>query len=189
MKIKQLKTLIILSLFFPFISGSQENEYIITNNNDTTYGKVIRGTNYLDPSKVIFKIKNEEGKKIVIKPSEVKAIRSIKGVDGDCYIKTIYDKWFIKRIINGRIKVYQLIDGAIFFISKDDSEVVSTDIGWFFSGEKAHSQVVPLIEDNPEILKEFDSLKGTEKNIMYIIEKYNYAEKQAVINKELSQNE
>lgn len=177
MNIKQLKTIIILTFFVPFISVSQEKEYMVTNNNDTIYGKVIRGTNYLNTSKVIFKIKDDNGKKTIIKPSEVKTIRSIKGVDDNCYITTIYDEWFIKRVINGRIKVYQLIDGVIFFVSKDDSEIVSTDIGWFFSGKKAHSQVRSLIEDNPEILKEFDSLKGTEKNIMYIIEKYNNAEK------------
>jgi hypothetical protein len=177
MNIKQLKLFIILSFFVPFASISQEKEYIVTNNNDTIYGKVIRGTNYLNTSKVVFKIKDENGKKTIIKPSEVKTIRSIKGVDGNCYITTIYDEWFIKRVINGRIKVYQLIDGVIFFVSKDDSEIISTDIGWFFSDKKAHSQVRLLIEDNPEILKEFDSLKGTEKNIMYIIEKYNNAEK------------
>ena len=177
MNIKQLKTIIILTFFVPFISVSQEKEYLVTNNNDTIYGKVIRGTNYLNTSKVIFKIKDDTGKKTIIKPSEVKTIRSIKGVDGNCYITTIYDEWFIKRVINGRIKVYQLIDGVIFFVSKDDSDIVSTDIGWFFSGKKAHSQVRSLIEDNPEILKEFDTLKGTEKNTMYIIEKYNNAEK------------
>jgi hypothetical protein len=177
MNMKQLKTLIILALFVSFTSVSQDKEYVITNDNDTIYGKVIRGTNYLNSSKVIFKIKKEDGKKALIKPSEVKAIRSIKGVDGDCYITTIYDKWFIKRIIDGKIKVYQLIDGVLYFVSKDDSEIVPTDIGWFFSSEKAHFQVRALIEDNPEILEEFDSLDGTEKNIMYIIEKYNNAEK------------
>jgi len=172
-----LKTLIILTLLIPFISISQEKEYIITNNNDTIYGKVIRRTNFINPSKVNFKIKNKNGKKILINPSEIKTIRSIKGLDGDCYITTIYDEWYIKRIIDGRIKVFQLIDGTIFYVSKDDSEIVSTDIGSVFSGKKAHSQVRPLIEDKPEILKEFDSLKGTQKNIMYIIEKYNNAEK------------
>ncbi len=177
MHIKQLKTLIFFILCLPLLGVSQEKEYIVTNKNDTIYGKVIRGTNYLNPSKVVFKIKNKGGKKTLIKPSEVKTIRSIEGVDGDCYITTIYDKWFIKEIINARINVYQLIDGAIFFVSKDNSEIVSTYIGSFFSSEKAHSQIRPLIEDNPLILKEFDALKGTEQNIMEIIRTYNNSEK------------
>lgn len=177
-----LKAYLILGLCIPFVSISQEKEYIITNNNDTIYGKVIRGNNFLNPSKVIFKIKNKEGKKTVIKPNEVKAIRSIKGIDGNCHITTIYDKWFIKRIIDGRIKVYQLIDGVLIFVSKDDSKIVSTDIGWFFAGKKAHAEVRSLIVDNPEILKEFDTLRGNQDNCMYIIEKYNNAEKQSINN-------
>jgi len=178
----QLGILLVLILFAPFISISQEKEYIVTNNNDTIFGKVIRGTNYLNPTKVTFKIKNKKGKKTLINPSEVKTIRSMRGIDGDCYISTIYDKWFIKKIINGRITVYQLIGGVVFYVSKDDSKIVSTDIGWFFSGKKAHAQVRLLIEDNSEILKEFDSLKGSERNIMYIIKKYNNAEKQTIAN-------
>lgn len=178
----QLGILLVLILFAPFISISQEKEYIVTNNNDTIFGKVIRGTNYLNPTKVTFKIKNKKGKKTLINPSEVKTIRSMRGIDGDCYISTIYDKWFIKKIINGRITVYQLIGGVVFYVSKDDSKIVSTDIGWFFSGKKAHAQVRLLIEDNSEILKEFDSLKGSERNIMYIIKKKNNAEKQTIAN-------
>ena len=133
----QLGILLVLILFAPFISISQEKEYIVTNNNDTIFGKVIRGTNYLNPTKVTFKIKNKKGKKTLINPSEVKTIRSMRGIDGDCYISTIYDKWFIKKIINGRITVYQLIGGVVFYVSKDDSKIVSTDIGWFFFWQKS----------------------------------------------------
>ncbi|WP_053990423.1 hypothetical protein [Mangrovimonas sp. TPBH4] len=157
----------------PVVSISQEEEYIVTKYDDTIYGKVIRGTNYLDTSEVVFKFKNKAGDKIRIDASEIKTIRSIKGVDGDCYITTIYDALFIKKIIDGRIKVYQLVDGAIFYASKDDSEITSTDIGEFFSRKKAHSQVRPMIQDNVELLKEFDTLPGNQKNIFYIINKYN----------------
>ncbi|MDG1730492.1 MAG: hypothetical protein P8K68_13150 [Algibacter sp.] len=168
-----MKTLLIFTLFLPFFFFSQEKEYIVTNNNDTIYGKVIRRTNYLNTRKVIFKIKDENGKKTRIDPSEVKTIRSIKGLDGNCYITTIYGKWFLKKIIDGRIKVYQLIDGVIIFVSKDNSEIVSTDVGWFFSGKKAHEQIRPLLEDDEEVLKQFDSISGNYKNIMSVIKKYN----------------
>ena len=176
MNIKKLKFLLLLTLCLPVTSNSQEKEYIVTTTNDTIYGKVIRGTNLLNTSKVLFKIKDKNGKKTLIKPNEVKTIRSIKGIDGNCFITTIYDKWFIKKIISGRINVYLLVDGVTYFVSKDDSKITSTDIGWFFSSKKAHAQVRPLIEDNPEILKEFDTLKGSEKNMLYIIKKYNTAQ-------------
>lgn len=113
----------------------------------------------------------------MINPKEVKTIRSLKGIDGDCYIRTIYDDRYIKRIIEGRINVYQLVDGSIIYISKDDSIIRSTDIGDFFSKKKAHAQVRPYMKDNPEVLKEFDTLKGTYDNMMNIIEKYNKLEK------------
>ncbi len=143
------------------------------NNNDTIYGKVVRGTNYSNPSKVVFKIKDSKGKKSLINPKEVKLIKSNKGVDGECIIRTIYDDWFIKKIIDGRIKVYQLIDGVLFYTSKDGGEIKSTDFGGFNSRKNTHLQISLLIDDNPDILKEFDLLEGSQKNILYIIEKYN----------------
>lgn len=173
---RQLKTIIVFILFFPFLSISQEKEYVVLNNNDTIYGEVIRAINYLDTSKIIFILKGKKGKKR-IKPSEVSTIRSIKGVDGDCYITTINDKLFAKKIVDGRIKVYQLIEGVIFYVSKDNSDIIATDIGWPFSQKKAHSQIRPLIKDNPEILKELDSLNGSARNMIHIIEKYNAYEK------------
>jgi len=175
-----MRTLNIFILLFFLITTkniAQEREYIVTNDNDTIYGKVIRGTNYLNPSIVKFKIKDEEGNKSLINPAEVKIIRSIKGVDGDCLIVTIYDIWYLKEIIDGKIKVYQLIDGILFFTSKNESDIESVDFGGFYSRKKGHSQIRPLIEDNPIILKEFDSLKGSQKNILYIIKKYNESEK------------
>lgn len=162
-----------LILFLSTNTSAQEKEYIVRNNNDTIYGKVKRGTNHLNPSKIIFKIKDEQGKKRLIKPNEVKIIRSLNGVDGDCVIKTIHDKFFIKKIIDGRIEVFQWIDNPIFYTSKDGGELKLADFGGFGSRKKSHSQIRSLIDDNPKILKEFDVLKGSVKNILNIIEKYN----------------
>lgn len=164
--------LILIQLSFADVRA-QEKEYIVTKEDDTIYGTIIRGTNYLNPSKVVYKILDEHGKKHLINPSEVKTIRSINGVDGNCVIKTIYDKYFIKEIIDGRIKVFQSIESVIFYLSKDDEEIMLADFGGFGSRKKAHSQIKTLVKDNAKILSEFDSLKGSEKNILYIIEKYN----------------
>lgn len=181
-----MRTSNIIILIFLFIVSkniAQEREYIVTIDNDTIYGKVTRRTNLLDPSKIKFKVKDEKGNKSVFKPSDAKSIRSIKGIDGNCFIVTIYDHWFLKRIINGRIKVYNLIDGTLFFVSKNDSEIKSTDIGGIFTRKKAHSQISPLIKDNPKILKEFETLEGSMKNIFYIIEKYNDSVSKTIANK------
>jgi hypothetical protein len=102
---------IFIALFFLIITKNiaQEKEYIVTNSYDTIYGKITRGINYLNTSEVRFKIRDEDGNNSLINPGEVKMIRSIDGVDGDCFIATIYEMWFLKRIIYGKIKVYQLV--------------------------------------------------------------------------------
>lgn len=170
-----MKCLITLSLILFTIaySNAQEKEYVVRKTNDTIYGKLTRESNILNPSIIYFKIKDELGNKHLLKPSEVKTIRSLNGVDGNCIIKTVYDKFFIKKIVAGRIEVFQMLDNAIFYISKDNIEIKSVDFGGFESRKKSHAQIRPLIINNSEILKEFDTLKGSEKNILYIIKKYN----------------
>jgi len=171
--LRSLKIFIALLFFTTLKSIAQEKEYFITNDNDTIYGEISRSINILNTAEVRFKIEDEYGNKSLINPSEIKLIKSIDGVDGDCVIATIYDQWFLKRIINGKIKVYQLVDGILFFTSKDNSEITSTDFGGFNTRENSLNRIRPLIEDNPTILEEFSSMKGTQKNILYIIQKYN----------------
>lgn len=171
-----MKSLRIITALILFISSNclaQEEEYIVTNSNDTVFGKITRSTNLLNTAEVRYKIKDINGNKSLIDPGKVKFIKSLDGVDGDCIIATVYDRWFIKRIINGRIKVYQLVDGIIFFTSKDGSEIVSNDFGGFNRREDSMDRIRPLIEDNAVILEEFNSMKGSQKDIIYIIEKYN----------------
>jgi len=153
---------IFIVLFFLIITKNiaQEKEYIVTNSNDTIYGKLTRSINYLNTLEIRFKIKDDNGNKNLINPSEVRILRSIDGVDGDCYIATIYDKWFLKMIIDGKIKVYQLVDGILFFTSKDDSEIKSTDFGGFNNREYSLDRIRPLIEDNSIILEEFNERKS-----------------------------
>ncbi len=154
-------------------SQKTESEYYETKKGDTVYGNIVRKTNHLNPAKITFKSKNKTGIKILLYPNEIKTIRSYKGVDGDCIIKTAYDKWFVKLIIDGKIQVYQQIDGVLFYTSKDGSEIAFTDFGGFTSRKKSHSNVRGLLSDNPYILREFDSLSGSQKNILNIIKKYN----------------
>lgn len=171
-----MRTLKIFTVFFFLLvtkNIAQEKEYIVTNRNDTVYGTITRAINYLNTAEVRYKIKDEYGNNDLIDPAEVKIIRSINGVDGDCFIATIYNEWFLKIIISGKINVYQLVDGVLFFTSKDDSEMKSTDFGGFNTRENGLNRIRPLIEDDPIILEEFNSLKGSQKNILYIIQKYN----------------
>jgi len=170
--------LLLCALFLITLQGqAQEREYIVTKSKDTIYGSVTRGTRILNPAEVQLKFKDEAGNKSIIAPAEVKTIRSLNGVDGDSFIYTIHDQWFVKRIIDGRIKVYKFMDVALLFISKDDSEITSAEFGGFSPRSKGHAQIKEMIKDNPEISLEFDTMKGSEKNIFYIINKYNEAEK------------
>lgn len=52
-------------------------------------------------------------------------------LDGKSLIPTIHDQWFVKRIVDGRIKVYIFMDVALLFIPKDDSEITTAEFGGF----------------------------------------------------------
>jgi len=171
-----IKVVLLIFLLTSIKSLGQNKEYIVTNANDTIYGKITRKTNLTD-TKVIFKIKDEQGKKNKIDPANVKLIRSFKGLDGDAYITTVYDRWFIKKIIDGRIKVYQEVNGLSIYVAKDDSRIMFTDIGFPFSRKKAHAQIRPLLKDQLGLLNVFDTMEGSQKNIFLIIEKYNEVSK------------
>ena len=170
-----------LSILITFLSivhslSAQEKEYFVTKNNDTVYGEISRGINFIKPHPVQYFLKDEQGTKIAINPAAVKLIRSLDGVDGDSFLAPFYDRGFAKRIIDGKIQLYVSVDAAVFYTSKNGSAIHYVEMGGF-SRKKAHAEIRPLLEDNPQILKEFDTLTGTERNIRYIIEKYNSFEK------------
>ena len=165
--------IVFFSISVSSVCIAQKNEYVVTKKGDTIYGKITRVTGLLNPSKIGFKIKDLNGNKRVLNPKDVETIQSFRGVDGESTIKTIYNKWYVKLIIDGKIKVYQSVDGIIFYTSKNNSDIRLNDFGGFNNREKAHKRIRPLFMDNPSILKEFDSLVGTRKNIIYMIEKYN----------------
>ncbi|MGB1308915.1 MAG: hypothetical protein ACPG6B_08405 [Oceanihabitans sp.] len=168
-----MKNLVLLiSLIILTNSFAQEKEYLVTLKNDTVFGKIYRSTNFTNPSKITFKIKDENGNKSLINPSEIKVIKSLKGVDGDCFIVPYNNQFYLKKIISGRINVYQLINAAILYVSKENSEIFATDIG-LFSRKKSKQQIRLLLADNLEIVKELDVLKGSSKNILKLINKYN----------------
>ncbi len=125
----------------PNVFLKKENIYIVTKNDDTIYGKLIRVKDFVDPRKIIYKIRDSNGEKTIVNPAEIKLMRSLKGVDGDCTITTIYDEFFIKKIVDGRINVFQLIDSAIFFKSKDSREIKEASFGGFESRKKSHFEI------------------------------------------------
>lgn len=172
MKICSIYLLILFFLSFHTFFA-QEKEYIVTNSNDTIYGTVKRKVDLLVMPGVKYMFKDEQGNKTEVDPEWIRFIRSLDGVDGDSYIATAYGKWFAKRIIEGRIEVYQAVDSSVFFTSKDGSDLEFKEFGGFASRKIGHEEVRPLLVDNPVILQEFDSLEGSSANILYIIKKYN----------------
>lgn len=169
-------SLILLFFVVSFETGfAQEREYIVTNSHDTIYGSLKRKFDLLDRPGVDYILRDEQGNKIKVDPAETRLLRSLDGVDGDCFIATAYGRWFAKRIIEGKIDVFQTVDSTIFYVSKDGSELEFKNFGGFASRKTGHEEVRPLFLDNPEILEEFDALKGSQANILYIIQKYNDA--------------
>lgn len=170
------KMFFVIALFMFFSAAMSQNiEYYITKSDDTIYGKITRRANWLQPNQMGFNIKPEHSKKIDIAIEDVKIIRSFKGVDGNCIIITIYDKWYLKQTISGKINVFVLLDGSLVFVSKMDSEPMVTDIGVPFLGEKAKAQIRPLLVDNLGILRDFDEQNASAKNLLTAIKKYNEA--------------
>lgn len=172
MKIRNIFALTFFLVSFSF-GFAQEKEYIVTNSNDTIYGTLKRKFDLLDRPGVNYIFRDEQEKKRQLDPAEIKLIRSLDGVDGNSYIATAYGRWYAKRIIEGRIEVYQTVDSTIFYVSKDGSDLEFKNFGGFGSRKTAHAEIRPLFVDNPEILEEFDTLKGSHANILYIIQKYN----------------
>lgn len=173
----KINLLLIFNIIFLINAFAQQNnEYYITKSNDTIFGKIIRTNKFLNPDKLIFKIKDSLGKKKEIEHDNLKLIRSLKGIDGDSYIYPVYEDWYVKKIIDGKICLYILVDGSIYFISKDASKLKSTSIGGFFSRKKAHAEIEPYISDNSKILEKFKLIKATENNIISIIKEYNTLE-------------
>tara|TARA_R110000868_G_scaffold27279_2_gene103869 strand:- start:9 stop:551 length:543 start_codon:yes stop_codon:yes gene_type:complete len=176
------KLILAIGIFTSFytVSKAQEKEYIVTFENDTIYGNVKRKMDY-GYARNNFKFKEKKQKKRVIKPDEIKFFQTIDGFDGNGFFESINKTYFLQRIINGRIKLYISVgnlqgEAPSYYFSKDNSIINSSSIGDTFSREKSHNQIRKLIEDKPEILKEFDLLKGSKKNIKYIINKYNESE-------------
>ncbi|MFV0573549.1 MAG: hypothetical protein ACK5M1_14165 [Xanthomarina gelatinilytica] len=161
-----------LCLFITHIHLAQEREYMVTKNKDTIYGSIKRSFNLFDKD-IVFKLEDATGKKTRIDVNEIKCLRLFDGVDGNSYIVTIYDTWFLKRIVEGEIEVFEMLSTPLFYVSKNGSELEFIDMGMPFARKKAHAQLRPYFIDNPELLEEFDSMQGTEKNILYIIKKYN----------------
>ena len=161
-----------LCLFITHIHLAQEREYMVTKNKDTIYGSIKRSFNLFDKENIGFKIEDATGKKTKIEISEVKSLKLFNGADGDSYIVTIYDTWYLKRIVEGEIEVFEMLSTPLFYVSKNGSELEFIDMGMPFARKKAHAQLRAYIKDDPELLEEFDSMQGTEKNILYIIKKY-----------------
>ena len=169
--------------FLAYSQDDQSKEFIVTFEKDTIYGetsfKAFGGYNF----------KNVNGIKSVIKASEVYEFYFADGLWSDTYFESVIlteddeNRVFLVRLIDGKIKMFiKTIQGGEFstvtyYLSKNNSKLIYTNIAQAFSRKKSHQQVRELISDNDEILMEFDTLKGKLTNIKYIIEKYNECSK------------
>ena len=170
--------LILVLLGFSAQLSAQKEEYIVTFKNDTIYGdiKEVVNINSIYSYNAKFKIKNAKGAKKIIKPDEVQFVSLVDKSGQESFYVSISNSVFLKRVLDGRIKLYLLTDKTRYYIAKDQSGLEATCYGAPFSRKKSHLHLQEFLKDKPEILKEFHSLKGSIKNIKYIIKKYNDTE-------------
>ncbi len=171
----KLKTHIIILFFIPLISISQNNDYFITKGNDTIYGRIKWGSHTLVPNSGKEKIKADSNKIIgYYTESNNEFYESV--------ISPFYggnkEPVFLLRLISGKINLYSRLTNkeygiTTYYTSKNNTNPIALFDNDVFSNKKRHRKVRKLIEDNPSLTKEFDSMKGKLKNIISIIKKYN----------------
>lgn len=179
-KIKLLFTVILFSISFYAVSQNEQGkEYILTFERDTIYGKTSLRAFYG------FKFIDENGVESEIKPDEIYEFYLADGIWPNTYFESVIlpgsmeNRVFLKRLIDGKIKMFvesiELEEQmyVTYYLSKNNSKLIRTNIGQPFMKKKSHQQVRKLISDNEEIINEFDYLKGKISVIKTIIEKYN----------------
>jgi len=158
-------------------SNAQKTVYIVTNNNDTIYGK-----------KILYK-KDMKG----IKKGKEKIfhnIDSILGYYASSYsIYSYFEKvpsphsWdkpgaeaFVRRVINGKIKMYTepTQNGYYVYISKNNSKLVLIPTGQLkFRKKTTYEKLKKYIEDDPQILNELNTIGAKRIDFENLINKYN----------------
>jgi hypothetical protein len=104
----------------------------------------------------------------LVQKKSSKSIR-IDGVDGHNYLEANAKFSFVKKVINVRIKLYNLPGYVLYFISKDNSDIELTSIAKLFSSKKAHAEIATLLRNQPQTLEAFNQFEGTLQNIVYSI--------------------
>ena len=173
---KKLRLLFIISFLIFNKILAQNGDYIITKDFDTLYGQ-INGVRAVHLKLKTGKEKKKYSSNEIFgyySKSKNKFYQSIKSP----LFSQKGESIFILRIVSGKINLYsRLINTQYgiteFYIIKNNSAVFRVFTNHAFSNKKRHRKTRKLIEDNPELTKEFDLLKGTMKNIKYILNKYN----------------
>lgn len=156
--------------------ANAQQEYVITKDDDTIYGKVSRRDDFFNPRAVRFKIKTEAGEKIKLEAKDLKAVKTADGLDGEAYFIPLNDKEYVKQVLEGRINLYLYSEVYVYMVSKAGQPMQSAAFGLIGKRKKAKAQVIDLIRDNKEVLKEFETMKPNINQIIAILKKYNETE-------------
>jgi hypothetical protein len=182
MKKLKLSTLLII-LFISFKTYSQNINYLVTKNNDTLFGeKVIIRKNKIGILK--------SGNTIFYNDTLlIGYFKTSFNLDGESYYERVQSpsgqpgaKMFMKRKINGRIKMYSTPtqNGSYYYISKNNSELVLIPSGQLkFRKESTYIVLKKYIEDAPIILDKIKTIGNKQSDFENLINEYNlYFKKQ-----------
>ncbi len=170
--------------------------YIISNDNDTTYGFIDYRGDERNCKFCVFKI--TEGKKpITYEPNELKAYRFIDSkyyVSKNILIKDKTTQVFVEYLVDGIVDLFcyrdnqgdhyylEMIDGRLLVLTIEKEKVFINDEGWFIKTTNKHIGLLKAtFADCPEIQPELNDAELSCKSLIKITSDYhNYVCKDSI---------
>ncbi|HHT23541.1 MAG TPA: hypothetical protein GXZ87_09590 [Bacteroidales bacterium] len=168
-----------------FAQGNYKEAYIITNENDTVYGFVDFGTDYLNSMRCHFKESLSTNIISKFKPTDIKGFKYIK--ENKLYasktikISTKEEQRFVECYIQGKLSLYFLKESQLwFFLENEAGEFASLhhDRNWRNADgvkriDNRYKETVKyILKEYPALHKDIDELEFSREGFLNLVFKY-----------------